>query len=69
MGINVYSRSGNIEYGIKEWVVDTVKDIEKLPTNCEMGSAALCLEDGEVYFFSREHGWVIPGVTKIIQSE
>lgn len=69
MGINVYSNSGDIEYGIREWIIDTKEDLKNLPRNCEMGSAALCLEDGEVYFFSPTYGWVVPGVTKIIPSE
>ena len=61
MGINVYSSSVDIAYGVKEFVVDKKSDLQLLPKNCEMGSAALCLEDGEVYFYSYENGWVIPG--------
>lgn len=57
--INVYSNSGDTAYGIREWVVDTIDDIQSLPTaKIELGSAALCLEDGKVYFFnSVKKGW------------
>ena len=61
MGINVYSNSGDIAYGVREFVIDTTADLKLLPKNCEMGSSALCLENGEVYFYSYENGWVIPG--------
>ena len=58
--INVYSNSGDIAYGLREYVVDTVADINLLPTqNVELGSAALCLEDGKVYFYSpSQDAWV-----------
>ena len=51
MGINIYSNSGHTAYGIKEFVVDTINDLENLPLDCQLGSAALCLEDGKVYFY------------------
>ena len=51
MGINIYSNSGHTAYGIKEFIVDTIKDLESLPLDSQLGSAALCLEDGKVYFY------------------
>jgi hypothetical protein len=61
--INVYSNSGDTAYGIREYVVDTVADIENLPkTKVELGSAALCLEDGNVYFYNpSKNRWAILG--------
>lgn len=62
--INVYSNSGDTAYGIREYVVDTVADIENLPKiKVELGSAALCLEDGNVYFYNpnKEPCWAILG--------
>ena len=59
MGINIYSNSGHTAYGIKEFIVDKFADIDKLPLDCQPGSAALCLEDGKVYFYrkSDEKPW------------
>lgn len=60
MGMNIMSTSGHTAYGIKQFVIDTVEDLKTLPIDCVMGSAALCLENGEVYFFSpnQEEYWV-----------
>ena len=59
MGINIYSNSGHTAYGIKEFIVDKIADINNLPLDCQLGSAALCLEDGKVYFYSPSHdAWV-----------
>lgn len=54
MGINIYSNSGHTAYGIKEFIVDKIADIDDLPLDCPPGSAALCLEDGKVYFCSQD---------------
>jgi len=61
--INVYSNSGDVAYGLREYVVDTVADIDLLPTkNVELGSAALCLEDGNVYFYNpSKNRWAVLG--------
>lgn len=58
MGMNIYSNSGHTGYGIKEFVVDTVEDIEKLPIDCPMGSAALCIATGDVYCLNSKDEWV-----------
>lgn len=64
MGINIYSNSGNAAYGVKEYIIDTVADIDDLPKTGELGSAALCLENGEVYFFRPDSKkWLPLGVS------
>ena len=45
-----------------EFVIDTVADLETLPTRppeCDMGSAAICLENSEVYILSSNREWVM----------
>lgn len=45
-----------------EFVVDKIADIATLPTNpreCCEGSAAICIENGEVYLLSTERKWVM----------
>ena len=62
MGINDYSSNGHIAYGIKEFVIETKEDLNLLPLNCQLGSAALCLGDGKVYFYSpKQKKWVSLG--------
>lgn len=62
MGIGIYSNSGHTAYGVKEFIVETIKDIENLPLDCQLGSAAICLEDGKVYFYSpKQSNWVCLG--------
>ena len=45
------------QYGVKTFVVDTYADLESLP-NCLMGSAALVLDESEVYMKNGEGSWV-----------
>lgn len=45
-----------------EFVVDTVQDLQNLPSNFNavaIGSAAICLENGEVYMLNSEGRWVM----------
>lgn len=58
MGMSIMSNSGHTQYGIKEFVVDAVEDIKKLPTDCPMGSAALCIETGDVYCLNSQKEWI-----------
>lgn len=57
MGMNTISQSGHAAYGIKEFVVDTPDDIEKLPVDVPMGSAALVISTGEVYILGSHDNW------------
>ena len=45
-----------------EFVVDTIAEIAELPTmppDCAIGSAAICLENSEVYMLNSNRRWVI----------
>ena len=45
-----------------EFAVDTVQDIQTLPTDTNevsVGSAAICLENSEVYMLNSRGQWVI----------
>lgn len=45
-----------------EFVVDTIAEIAELPTmppDCDIGSAAICLENSEVYMLNSNRRWVI----------
>lgn len=49
MGYNTLSQSGHTTYGIKEFVVDTIKDVKKLLTNILMGSAIPMIKNSSVW--------------------
>lgn len=57
MGYNTLSQSGHTTYGIKEFVVDTVEDVKKLPTDIPMGSAALVIENSSVWILNSQKDW------------
>lgn len=57
MGYNALSQSGHTAYGIKEFVVDEEEDIEKLPIDVPMGSAALVIKTGKVYVMNSQDEW------------
>lgn len=57
MNNGILSQSGHTAYGIKEFVVDTTDDIEKLPIDVPMGSAALVIENGAVWMINSKHEW------------
>lgn len=57
MGMNTLSQSGHTTYGIKEFVVDSESDVENLPTDVPMGSAALVIETGAVYVLNSKKSW------------
>lgn len=52
--------NGKIDYGVNEYVCDTVADLESLPPRCEPGSTAIILEEGNtsVYMKNTEGKWV-----------
>ena len=57
MGYKMISTNGQVQYGIDEFVIDSLDDLEKLPKRSLMGSAALCLEDGAVYMKDSNGEW------------
>lgn len=46
-----------IQYGVKEFVCDTIEDLKNLP-RCEMGSTAIILADFSVYMKNGAGKWV-----------
>lgn len=43
--------------GVREYIIDTLADLEKLPTKY-LGSAALCLETSDVYVLNTKGEWI-----------
>ena len=52
----VRAHDGDIEYGINEYVCDTIDDLQDLP-RCKMGSVALVLEDSSLYVKDGNGDW------------
>jgi hypothetical protein len=46
-----------IQYGVKEFVCDTIEDLKNLP-RCEMGSSAIILSESSVYVKNGAGKWV-----------
>ena len=57
MNQNILSQSGHTAYGIREFVIDTDDDIENLPIDIPMGSAALSIESGNVFILNSKDEW------------
>lgn len=52
------SQSGHVAYGLLEFMIDTVNDLNQLPVDVPMGSTAFCIEDGSVYVINSSGEWV-----------
>lgn len=46
------SQSGHISYGLLEFVVDKIEEIDLLPIEAPMGSTAFCIENSSVYMMN-----------------
>ncbi len=46
------------EIGNVECLFDEESELSSLPTDCEMGSTALCLKTGKVYVVNGSGEWV-----------
>ena len=57
MAHKMTSTNGQVQYNVDEFVVDTPEDLKKLPVRSAMGSAALCLSDGNVYVKDGKGEW------------
>lgn len=55
--ITKISQSGHVAYGLQEFMIDTVKDLNQLPINIPMGSTAFCIETGSVYVLNGKREW------------
>lgn len=56
--IKIVAQSGHNAYGIKQYVVDTEKEIDNLPIDDQMGSSALVIETSDVYMLNGKKEWV-----------
>lgn len=58
--IGVISQNGNTQYGISDFVVDNIKELNELSTkNIKMGSTAFCIENNSKYILNGENKWKI----------
>ena len=53
----ITSNDGDVAYGIKEFVCDTLDDLNTLPP-CQMGSAAIVIATAAVYMKNSKGEWV-----------
>lgn len=56
--INITSSGGHTAYGHKEFMIDTVADLDDLPINIPMGSVAFCIATSDVYMLNGSREWV-----------
>lgn len=56
--VNVLSNSGHTAYGLREYVIDTVADLEDLPIEVPVGSTAFCIATSAVYMINSSREWV-----------
>ena len=59
--VNLYRQDGETLYGIKEFLLDSVEDLAKLPTNLRSGSSALIIPTGTLYILNGDKEWVVFG--------
>ena len=52
------SQSGHTAYGLQEFIIDTVNDLNYLPVDVLMGSTAFCIENSSVYMINSSGEWV-----------
>lgn len=62
MAYSIIKNTNNISNGVKEFIVNTIADIDTLPLNASSGSTCICLEDKELYILtvkepSKEKEW------------
>lgn len=59
--VNLYRQDGETLYGIKEFLLDSVEDLAKLPTNLRSGSSALIIPTGDLYILNGDKEWIVFG--------
>ena len=57
MAFKMISTNGQTQYGVDEFMIDSPNDLKNLPSRSQMGSVALCLEDGAVYVKDSKGEW------------
>ena len=54
---SLISQSGHVSYGIKEYVCDTLADLNLLPVDGKAGSSAYIIEDDATYTLNHKGEW------------
>lgn len=54
---SIIGNSGHTAYGTKEFLCDTLADVESLPIDITPGSTALVIEGSKVFILNNEHEW------------
>ena len=54
----VTSNGGHVAYGKKEYVCDTIDDIQDLPIDIPAGSTAFVIEGSKVFMLNNKKEWV-----------
>lgn len=57
MGFKLYKNDNGYPGYHAEFVADARTDIESLPTDCEVGSSCIVIEDSSVWMLNTEHVW------------
>lgn len=58
MGYRLTATNGKSQYNQQEWVVDTVADLQNIPTNrSDMGSTAFVIETSQVFMLNSDGEW------------
>ena len=56
---NLTHQNGRVAYGLKKFIVNTVSDIEKIPTTSLLpGSTAFIPKSSELYIYQENNTWV-----------
>ena len=58
MGYRLYKNDNDYPGYHAEYIVDTLADMQDVPTKCEVGSSCLVLEDSSVWVLNTEKEWV-----------
>jgi hypothetical protein len=54
----ITGNSGHTAYGTKEFLCDTIADVENLPIDITVGSTALVIEGSKVFILNNKKEWV-----------
>ena len=57
--IKILSQNGKTTYGINEYIVDNVDELETIKYKCSMGSKAYAINMNETYILSGSNEWVL----------
>ena len=57
----LFSHEGEVNYRIKEWVCDTIEDLDSLlkqDSSMAMGSTAFVISTSDIYMLDSDRKWV-----------